>query len=72
MDKIEIFQSLTDDGAGAVCINYFLAMDDAIKDQEEAEEEGWSFGEPIINTIETYKGSNIYNEALENESRKGN
>lgn len=63
MKKVEVYYTIENDGAGSVYLRWFLTEELAEKYEEEMEQ-GW--GEPSVGYVETFIGSNIHTEALEN------
>jgi len=60
--KVTIYTSLQNGGDGSAHNKWFLTEDEAYADQEtHNEDDGW--GEECVEAIETFVGSNIYNEA---------
>ena len=63
MNKIDVWCSLENDGCGAAFPMWFLTQSEADLYQENLDE-GW--GEPCIERVETFVGSNVHREAVEN------
>ena len=62
MTKTRVYYSIGNGGDGSAYLRWFLTEELAEKDQENMEE-GW--GEPCYDSVETFIGSDIYNEAKE-------
>jgi hypothetical protein len=58
-----VWYSIRNGGDGSAYPHWFLTEEDAERDQENMDE-GW--GEPCTGSVETYEGSDIWNEAIEN------
>ncbi len=67
INKIIVYQSITDGGDGAPSFDYFLSYSKANDAQNKAYEEEYSYAKEVITPIETYEGSNIHKLALNNE-----
>ena len=67
LTKIEVFYSIMDCGDGSAYPKWFLTDEEAEKDQEvSVEETGSGWGESCTGMVETFEGSNIHKEAVEN------
>lgn len=65
MEKIVIWYSIQNGGDGSAYPDWFLTEEEAENDHENMDE-GW--GEPCIDSVETFVGSDIYNRAVENKN----
>jgi hypothetical protein len=65
MKKVTIYGSYRNGGDGSVGMAWFLEWHQAVQDQENMEE-GW--GEPCIEEVETFEGSNIHQRAVKNSA----
>lgn len=63
LKKIEVWYSIRNNGDGSASPAWFLTGDDANRDQEEMSE-GW--GDVCSGSVETFVGSDIHVEAVEN------
>jgi len=63
MKKITLYYACFNGGDGSVSLDWYLSQEDASK-QEDLQEEGW--GEDCTGSVETFEGSNIHKQALEN------
>ena len=70
MNKITIYQSVTDGGDETPYIKYFLTVEGAEKDQKDSEDTDSNYAEDVIEVIETFEGSNIHLKAKEHEETK--
>jgi hypothetical protein len=66
MEKVKVYYACGNGGDGSVYLKWFLTQDKA-SDWEEAQYEGW--GEDCTGNVETFIGSDIHTEAVENESK---
>jgi len=67
MEKIIVWYSIKNDGAGAAYLDWFLTQQEAEEDQNN-QYEGW--GEPCEGSVETFVHSDIHNKALKNSKNK--
>lgn len=65
MKKVDVYGACMNGGDGSVHIEWFLDSNQAEKEEEE-QTEGW--GEPCNFHIETFIGSNIHKEAVNNQN----
>jgi hypothetical protein len=63
MKKITIWYSIQNGGDGSAYPDWFLTEDEAEQNQENMDE-GW--GESCTGSVETFEGSDIHQEAIEN------
>jgi hypothetical protein len=66
LEKVVVWYSIQNGGDGSAFPSWFLTEAQAEKDQDDMAE-GW--GEPCTGSVETFIGSDIYNEALANNKR---
>ena len=66
MKKIIIWYSIQNGGDGSAYPAWFLTEEESESDQENMNE-GW--GESCNGSVETFEGSNIHNEAIENSKK---
>ncbi len=64
MKKIVVWYSIQDGGDGSAYPSWFLTEEKAQEDQENMDF-GW--GEPCLGSVETFEGSDIHQEAIQNE-----
>lgn len=67
VEIVEVWYSIQNGGDGSAYPKWFLTEDDAENDQENLDE-GW--GESCTGSVETFVGSDIYDEAVENSEFK--
>lgn len=63
MEKVTVWYSPVNGGDGSVGLRWFLTAEEAEYDQEN-QYEGW--GEDCSGSVETFVGSDIHQEAVEN------
>jgi len=63
LEKVVVWYSIQNCGDGSAAPYWFLTEEEADKDQEDMDE-GW--GESCIGSVETFVGSDIHREAVEN------
>lgn len=64
--KIVVYYACMNGGDGSVSVQWYLTSS-AAKHSEESQDEGW--GEDCTGSVETFKGSDIHNKAIENWGR---
>jgi len=67
LKKIKIWYSILNAGDGSSYLEWFLTKESAYASNEEELAEGWGYG-----SVETFVGSNIYQEAMENRTSHDN
>jgi len=67
MEKINLFYSIRNAGDGSCYLVWFLTQKEATEDQDN-QDEGW--GEDCSGKVETFEGSNIHKDALEQLQKK--
>lgn len=63
MEEVCIYASILNSGDGGIFIRWYLTEEEANKSQEE--DEGWC-GTYNVEDVQTFVGSNVYNEAIKN------
>jgi len=63
LQPVTVCGSMHDCGDGSVSIHWFMTEEEATYDQEHLSQ-GW--GEPCTETVQTYEGSKVWFEALDN------
>ena len=66
MEKTIVWYSIQNGGDGSAYPSWFLSAEEADMNQDSMDE-GW--GEPCTGSVETYVGSDIYNEGLQNRKK---
>ncbi len=63
MEKITVWYSISNGGDGSASLHWFLTRQEVEDDQEDME--GW--GEPCMGSVQTFIGSDIHKEAIQND-----
>jgi hypothetical protein len=66
LKKINVFYSIRNAGDGSAYLRWFLTSAEASKDQENQDE---GFAEDCSGMVQTYEGSNIHKDAIEQQGR---
>jgi hypothetical protein len=67
LEKCIVWYSIQNGGEGYVYPMWFLSAEEAEKDQNDMEE---GLGECCMGSVETFVGSDIYREGLENRNQE--
>jgi hypothetical protein len=67
LEKIKLYYSIRNAGDGSSYLRWFFSQEDASNDQENQDE---GFAEDCSGMVETYKGSNIHKDAIEDQKER--